>query len=299
MTLMNRSSLTKFSLGFAWLLAACGQAASDGDTPGGATSTADGAPSNTSTPASPGPSASAQASAEVTQGGEVGNTSEAASAGDTSEAASAGETSARDDVTTGPSEATADDDSSIQTGNAVGSTAGDEASASDSPGMSSAADQTSAVASADTTSAPPAEPDPLFADPVCTSNKQSNAREGTTMRPGEACVACHTREDEGPRYSIAGTLYPTGHEPNNCVGSSDDSGSKIVITDANGEVYELTPNSVGNFYLNGAIASPYTAKVVSADGERLMLSPQTNGDCNTCHSAEGTSGAPGRIVVPF
>ena len=38
------------------------------------------------------------------------------------------------------------------------------------------------------------------------------------MRPGHACITCHTQEDEGPVFAFAGTVYPTGHEPNECYG---------------------------------------------------------------------------------
>jgi hypothetical protein len=124
--------------------------------------------------------------------------------------------------------------------------------------------------------------------------------ENDRMRPGEACIACHTSEGEGPRYAIAGTLFPTGHEPDDCNGlPGEPGGLKVIITDANGQEHELTPNSVGNFFLGGNLATPYTAKVVSDAGERLMLTPQQDGDCNKCHTADGISGAPGRVVVPF
>lgn len=141
--------------------------------------------------------------------------------------------------------------------------------------------------------------DPLGAEATCSSNKYWTRGESTTMRPGEACIACHasSNEEEAPLYTIAGTLYPTGHEPDDC--NSTASGAKVVITDANGAEHELTPNQVGNFYLAGSIALPYTAKIVSDAGERKMLSPQQSGDCNTCHTADGSGGAPGRVVVPF
>jgi predicted CXXCH cytochrome family protein len=29
-----------------------------------------------------------------------------------------------------------------------------------------------------------------------------------------------------------------------------------------------------------------------------MTTPQTNGDCNSCHTEQGTNGASGRIVWP-
>lgn len=141
-------------------------------------------------------------------------------------------------------------------------------------------------------------PDPLGFPEQCTSGEYWRGGENEQMRPGEACVECHTREDEGPLYSIAGTLYPTGHEPDDCKGVTSAFGAKVVITDANGKVVELNVNASGNFVYSGSIATPYTAKVVSADGERPMFSPQSNGDCNTCHQASGPS-APGRVVVPF
>jgi cytochrome c553 len=71
-----------------------------------------------------------------------------------------------------------------------------------------------------------------------------------------------------------------------------------VITDADGNEYTLEPNQSGNFTSNQAIATPYTARLVTADGERKMFTPQTIGDCNSCHTQDGMSGAPGRIVLP-
>jgi hypothetical protein len=147
-------------------------------------------------------------------------------------------------------------------------------------------------------SASMAAPDPLTLAERCTSGDYWERGENAQMRPGEACVECHVREQEGPRFSIAGTLYPTGHEPDRCNGVGPAFGAQIVITDANGKVVELDVNAAGNFTYTGSIAAPYTAKVVSADGERPMITPQTNGDCNTCHAASGGS-APARIVVPF
>jgi hypothetical protein len=123
-------------------------------------------------------------------------------------------------------------------------------------------------------------------------------REDAEMRPGEACVACHRSEGEGPLFAIAGTVFPTGHEPDDCRGASD-ADIRVVVTDANGVEHELTVNRSGNFSYSGQLATPYTAKVISADGERLMFSPQVDGDCNTCHSQDGSDGAPGRVVVPF
>jgi mono/diheme cytochrome c family protein len=130
---------------------------------------------------------------------------------------------------------------------------------------------------------------------VCTSGRTSTRGEGPTMAPGQACVACHSR-GEGPRYSIAGTVYPTAHEPDNCLGSPG--GVSVVITGADGAVVTLPVNSAGNFSLRTRVATPYTAKVVAGGKVRVMATPQTNGDCNACHTQAGTSLAPGRVVAP-
>jgi hypothetical protein len=137
--------------------------------------------------------------------------------------------------------------------------------------------------------------DPFGGASVCTSKTTYASGENANMRPGEACIACHTA-NRGPAFAIAGTVYPTGHEPNDCNGKA---GATIVITDAQGKAHNVTANSVGNFYLAGTIPTPYTAKVTStAGGVRAMVASQTTGDCNSCHTEKGANGAPGRIVAP-
>ena len=118
------------------------------------------------------------------------------------------------------------------------------------------------------------------------------------MAPGEACISCHSR-GEGPRLSIAGTEYPTAHEPDDCNGGNGVSGPPtIVITDANGNSINLLPNAAGNFYTRSSIALPYRAKITAGGNERAMSAAQTSGDCNSCHTESGANGAPGRIMAP-
>jgi hypothetical protein len=148
--------------------------------------------------------------------------------------------------------------------------------------------------------APP--PDPFAVAPTCTSGKTwSGSTEGSaSMQPGVACINCHNSSGgEAPRFTIAGTLYPTAHEPNQCDGvNGSTNGAKVVITDANQNVITLTPNSAGNFYYTGTVATPFHAKVTDTNGERDMLAGQTSGDCNACHTQNGTMSAPGRIILP-
>jgi mono/diheme cytochrome c family protein len=134
---------------------------------------------------------------------------------------------------------------------------------------------------------------------VCT-NGAGTTRKGSTMRPGEACIACHAKEFDAPTFWVAGTLYPTGRERMDCKGVA--AGATVKITDANNAVYNLAVNSAGNFYLDAAKApnfkGPYKAEVIVGSDVRAMGTAQTDGDCNGCHGEPPTNGAPGRIVVP-
>jgi hypothetical protein len=134
--------------------------------------------------------------------------------------------------------------------------------------------------------------------PVCTSGVDwLLGNVGTeVMNPGQACITCHDTNN-GPKFTAAGTVYPTAHEPNNCDGKN--SGWTVVITDAAGNRISLTPNLVGNFDTQNTIVFPYTVQIVGSDGyTREMLTPQSTGDCNSCHTQDGANGAPGRIVAP-
>lgn len=119
------------------------------------------------------------------------------------------------------------------------------------------------------------------------------------MNPGQDCVACHKKLGEGPAFQVAGTVFGKFDEVDLCEGKS---GITIEITDKTGKVFTTTSNEAGNFFINASaatIAMPYTAKVKAGGKERAMLGPQSNGACNSCHTKTGGStGAPGRIVIP-
>ena len=148
--------------------------------------------------------------------------------------------------------------------------------------------------------APP--PDPLNNPPTCTSKTTwtSGTNGSASMEPGQACISCHAKSGgEAPTFVIAGTLYPTGHEPDNCNGVNGSTGARVVVTGNNGTSITLTPNSAGNFYSSTSLPPPYQAKVVNGSGvERVMSSTASTGDCNSCHTQSGASGAPGRITLP-
>jgi len=144
-------------------------------------------------------------------------------------------------------------------------------------------------------------PDPYDTPVVCTSMTTwtGGNNESPLMRPGGACIDCHTREREGPTLALGGTVYPTPHEPDDCNGVSSTVGAEVVITDANGMEFRLDVNDAGNFFLEGAtFAYPYHAKVVYQGRERVMVETQDEGDCNNCHTRDGNDDAPGRIFLP-
>ncbi len=139
-------------------------------------------------------------------------------------------------------------------------------------------------------------PDPLNDAAQCTSGQTYTGSEGGSMRPGEACLACHLANG-GPHFDVAGTVYPTGHEPDDCVASAS-AGAVVTVTDSTGATASFTANGNGNFYGNASLTFPITAVVHFDGGTRAMTTPAASGDCNSCHTETGTSGAPGRIALP-
>lgn len=144
--------------------------------------------------------------------------------------------------------------------------------------------------------------DPYDAPATCSSGKYWGGFDSGNpwMLPGHACITCHRKTNRAPRFTLAGTVFSTAHEPDKCHGVDASVGATIVITDANGQ--ELPPIRVtagGNFgVILPDLALPYRAKIVAGGKERVMLTPQVNGDCNACHSQQGAQGARGRIILP-
>jgi len=143
-----------------------------------------------------------------------------------------------------------------------------------------------------------------YATPVtCTSGTYwTGGDEGSrSMRPGGTCIDCHdSGPKDGPPFALAGTVYPSAHEPDDCNGIDASSPAEVIVVDAEGRTFTMSVNSVGNFYYEteNAFAFPYRAKVVRDGRERVMVDEQTSGDCNACHTESGAEDAPGRIMAP-
>jgi hypothetical protein len=151
-------------------------------------------------------------------------------------------------------------------------------------------------------------PSPYDTPEVCTSNQSWTLgdAENPNMHPGRACLGCHGgggEEAEEAPMLVGGTVYPTAHEPDECYGQNGTDGTKVVIVDANKKSVTLDVVTSGNFSFEGfagALSFPITAKVVRGAAERVMTEPVADGDCNACHTLNGSGNpaAPGRIMAP-
>ena len=136
---------------------------------------------------------------------------------------------------------------------------------------------------------------------TCTSGKTwTGGNDGSPlMNPGEACNACHQQQG-GPNLRIGGTVYPSLHEPNDCIGSAPPPQLRVVVTDSRNRTFNMIVNASGNFVTeNGARPRPpLRAAVTDGVKTRPMQGTVTSGDCNSCHTQNGLNGAPGRILAP-
>ena len=118
------------------------------------------------------------------------------------------------------------------------------------------------------------------------------------MFPGRDCVGCHI-DNDGPPLAIGGTLYPYVLQPpqaqqlqtgTDCFGIE---GIEITITDADGQVFPVTTNRAGNFFVEGNpddFAKPFSV-VIDGWGLRANGQPQVTpmstqpmyGGCARCH----------------
>lgn len=132
----------------------------------------------------------------------------------------------------------------------------------------------------------------------------------TGMHPGMPCIDCHSNPsnyglpDTGPNLWVGGTVFPTAHEFENCLGvDGTKSATTVEITDAMKQVVELKVGPTGNFFLRKsantpALVFPIRAVVKSGGKQRAMSGAVSTGDCNSCHTLKGTSNAPGRVMAP-
>jgi cytochrome c5 len=154
------------------------------------------------------------------------------------------------------------------------------------------------------TDAPPPTSKPPTTTPGptgCTSGKTwtSGDMGSPLMHPGGACNACHQVKG-GPNLAIAGTVFPSLHEPNDCNGSAPPPTITVTVTDSKGRVLALPVNAAGNFEIEhtAKLTPPFKASLSNGTKTTAMMGSVTSGDCNSCHTVAGANGAPGRIMAP-
>lgn len=158
---------------------------------------------------------------------------------------------------------------------------------------------------------------------TCLSGKTTSGETGKgEMHPGRACLDCH-QKNGGPAFLFAGTVFDGLHQPDECYGSTEP--VKVTITGKRGpgigggggggksNVYVTTLNAAGNFFVTqddldaaDVKLNPPYAITLTQPGKpaRRMNTRIPSGDCNGCHTVDGTAGVqglgkpPGRIVSP-
>jgi len=105
---------------------------------------------------------------------------------------------------------------------------------------------------------------------------------------GQNCLNCHN-------FASAGTVFSTLDANDNTVGAT---GYRIKLS--TGNVFNAAIGK-GNSYALSFPTSNYTAEVMDANGNIVNSSAALSHDssrraCNSCHTATGNNGAPGRIL---
>jgi mono/diheme cytochrome c family protein len=126
------------------------------------------------------------------------------------------------------------------------------------------------------------------------------------MKPGGQCIDCHLNGDDDddsvaaagtnpPLFTFAGTVFGGPHDKDDCNGASGASADiQVILTGADGTEINLAPNAAGNFFTLTPLVAPVHARVMNANGTRVMKDELKSGNCNSCHTADSPS--PGRIT---
>ncbi|NCO56807.1 MAG: hypothetical protein GW783_09370 [Deltaproteobacteria bacterium] len=127
----------------------------------------------------------------------------------------------------------------------------------------------------------------LLALTACGEDEEGSA----TMRPGEACLACHTDGGEAPAFAFAGTVFTTAGSQTGAAGVT------VKVVDGGSTTVEVTTNSAGNFSSRAPLTAPLTLTLTSPGGATATMGlAAAHGDCNLCHASGGVVGSP--LVAP-
>ena len=147
-----------------------------------------------------------------------------------------------------------------------------------------------------------AGPDDAGFPTTCASNAfydPFNEPPGELMNPGLPCPTCHF--DNQLFYVVfpyAGTVMAGPHEKDRCK-SPPPPGATVEILELDGGLFwSWLANSSGSFRTMDAGPSPYVARLINDGGTKVSTTTHTSGNCNSCHTEQGTNGATGRLTWP-
>jgi len=121
---------------------------------------------------------------------------------------------------------------------------------------------------------------------------------GPTHRPGQPCLTCHG--GSGPaksQFSIGGTVYL------NQGGGQPAPGTLVQIEDIEGNLWTVTANSVGNFFVllsDYAPHYPTQMQVTSSDGsvtQQMLTHAGRAGSCADCHTLTAGPSSAGPVYL--
>jgi hypothetical protein len=142
---------------------------------------------------------------------------------------------------------------------------------------------------------PKVDPNPFAGAPAYVSTLGPSARK--TQHPftndnpqGRACFNCHG--STAPDMAFGGTVYTTA------AGGTGAARVEVRVKDKDGKAISAWSDADGNFYFllnpNGDLNLPGHAGIRNAKGTKVMSGTIANGNCNSCHNANGA----GRLVAP-
>ena len=121
---------------------------------------------------------------------------------------------------------------------------------------------------------------------------------GPLHRPGQPCLACHG--GSGPasaQFSVGGTVYLTQG------GGAPAPGTQVMIEDIDGQVWTVTANAAGNFFVTVSDFAPHyptQMQVTSSDGsvsQQMLTHVGRDGSCADCHTPTAEPTSPGPVYL--
>ncbi len=148
-----------------------------------------------------------------------------------------------------------------------------------------------------------------YRDPLIKAlgDEDPNFPPGELHRPGQPCLACHSKYGGAPELAVAGTLF---NDPKAGATPFVVGGYTARITDSEGQARDLASNRCGNFFIRKSDwdpAYPLRAELYGPSPKNPQKVAQLNvmssrigrdGSCASCHIGARSPFSPGVVYVP-